>query len=212
MKMKTVKLGLILISALFLAFSLSNTASAHSRVSVGVGFGFPVYNHGFNHHYYGRHYYPYWGPVVVGGSYWYDWGPDYYVDAPPTVVERAPVVIERKTVFAQPQGVNENTFKDLRYKKNELLKKLETDDKAQRKEAISKLAGFSFDDNVRQALENILLSDPDVELRIGATQALVEVKNVKALPALEKARVEDSDANVRKAADQAISKIEGAAS
>lgn len=212
MKMKTVKLGSILISAIILAFFLSNTASAHSRVSVGVGFGFPVYHHGFYHHYYGWHHRPYWGPVVVGGGYWYDPWPDYYVVAPPTVVERASVVIERKTVFVQPQGVNENTFKDLRYKKNELLKKLETGDKAQRKETIGELAGFSFDDNVRQALENILLSDPDTELRIKAAQALGEVRNVKALPALEKAGVEDSDADVRKAADQAIRKIEGTAS
>jgi HEAT repeat protein len=70
------------------------------------------------------------------------------------------------------------------------------------------LAGFSFDDNIRQALEEVLLSDPDAELRQSAAQALGEVKNVKARPALEKARVQDPSEDVRRAADQAIKKLE----
>jgi HEAT repeat protein len=108
----------------------------------------------------------------------------------------------------QPQRVNENTFEDLRYKKNELLTMLETGDKVQRNKSIKELAGFSFDDKVRQALEKVLFSDPDPELRQSAEQALGEVKNDKALPALEKARVQDPSEDVRREADQAIKKLE----
>jgi HEAT repeat protein len=117
------------------------------------------------------------------------------------------VVIEKQTTYAQPQGINENTFEDLRYKKTELLTMLDTGDKVQRNKAIKELAGFSFDDKVRQAIEKVLLSDPDPELRQSAAQALGEVKNIKAKPALEKARVEDSAADVRKAADGSIGKL-----
>ena len=62
-----------------------------------------------------------------------------------------------------------------------ISQKLQTPDKEQRKEAIKELAGFSFDDKVRQALENVLLSDPDPELRKEAAQAFGKVKNTKAL-------------------------------
>jgi len=78
-----------------------------------------------------------------------------------------------------------------------------------RKEAIKELAGFSFDDNVRAALENVLLSDPDPELRKEAAQTFGKVKNTKALAVLEKARVEDSSEDVRKEANQSIKKILG---
>ena len=77
-----------------------------------------------------------------------------------------------------------------------------------RKETIKELAGFSFDDNVRAALENVLLSDPDPELRKEAARAFGVVKNANARAALEKARVEDSSEDVRKEADQTIRKIE----
>ena len=82
-------------------------------------------------------------------------------------------------------------------------------DKELRRGAIGELAGFSFDDNVRATLENILLSDPDPELRAEAANAFGEVKNTGALEALEKARVEDPSADVRRAADDAIKSIEG---
>jgi HEAT repeat protein len=86
---------------------------------------------------------------------------------------------------------------------------LQMPDKEQRKQAIDELAGFSFDDNVRHALENVLLSDPDAQLRKEAAQSFGKVKNTKALAALEKARVEDPNEDVRKAADQTIKKLEG---
>ena len=71
------------------------------------------------------------------------------------------------------------------------------------------MAGFSFDDKVRYALENVLLSDSDAQLRKEAARSFGKVKNTKALAALEKARVEDSSEDVRKEADQSIKKLEG---
>jgi hypothetical protein len=220
--MKTLKYMLIV--AVSLLIGLSNAASARPNVYIGVGFGgHPGFHHGFRpgygfyHHpyYFGppwRYYYPYRETVIVGGGYYYDYGPDYYVVTPPVVVERPPVVVEKQTVIVQPQGFDESTLQlnmNLQYKKSELLKQLQTPDKEPRREAIAELAGFSFDDNVRQALENVLLSDPDPELRIEAAQSFGKVKNAKALAALEKARVEDVSEDVRKEADQSIKKLEG---
>jgi HEAT repeat protein len=98
---------------------------------------------------------------------------------------------------------------DLQYKKSELLKQLQSPNKEQRRGAIRELAGFSFDDNVRYALEKILLSDPDLELRAEAARAFGAIKNANARAALEKARVEDPSADVRRAADEAIRSIAG---
>jgi HEAT repeat protein len=75
-------------------------------------------------------------------------------------------------------------------------------------EAIRELAGFSFDDKVRYALENVLLSDPDAQLREEAARSFGKVNNTKALAALEKARVEDPSEDVRKEADESIKKLE----
>ena len=130
------------------------------------------------------------------------------------------MVVEEKTVIVspnqpqvvQPAEYDEDTgalFEALRYKKSELLIQLQTGNKEERKDAIKALAGFSFDDTVRQALEDILLSDPDVELCKEVIRAFAEVKNTETLPALEKARVEDSRQSVREEADEAIKKIKG---
>jgi hypothetical protein len=221
--MKALRFTLVkTIVAVSLLFGLSNMALARSHVYVGASFGYPGFYYGyypgyrFYHrpYYFGppwRYYYPYRGTIIVGGGCYYNYWPDYYVVTPPVVVENPPVVIEKQTVVAQPQGFDESTLelnKNLQNEKSELLKMLQMPDKEQRKQAIDGLAGFSFDDNVRLALENVLLSDPDVQLRKEAAQSFGKVKNTKALPALEKARVEDPNEDVRKAADQTIKKIE----
>jgi hypothetical protein len=225
--MKTLKYGLVqIVAVMCFLILLSNTASARTSLYIGAGFGHsdfqrgyqPDYRwgpHRYSHHYRyfepvhygwrGRHYRPHVRTIIVGSGYWYCGEPDYYVVTPP------PQVIEKQVVLVQPKDEDKDTqalFEALRYRKSELLKKLQTPDKEQRKEAISELAGFSFDDQVRQALENILLSDPDPELRIQVARVFGEVNNTKALPALEKARVEDPDEDVRKEADNAIKKIE----
>ena len=224
--MKTIKFGLALAAALCLLVWFSNAASAHTSVSVGIGVGYPgfyggyygggPYRYSHPYRYYGpgwgpHHYYPYRETFIVGGDWYYT--PDYYVVAPPAVIERPPVVVEKQVVVVQqPQGPDKDTqalFETMRYKKGELLKKLQTGSKEERKDAINELAGFSFDDKVREALENVLLSDPDPELRKEAAQTFGKVKNVKAIAALEKARVEDSSQDVRKEADNTIRGLKG---
>jgi hypothetical protein len=229
--MKTLRY--MLIAAVSLLIGLSNAALARPSVYIGVGIGGrPGFRGGYRDDYRfshrPKHFEPAWGrrdyrphrqTIIFGGGYWYDRGPDYYVVTQPVVVERPPVVIERQTVVyssppqvVQPQQFDESTLQlnmDLQYKKSELLKQLQAPNKEQRREAIDELAGFSFDDNVRYALQNVLLSDPDPELRAEAAHSFGEVKNINARAALEKARVEDPSVDVRKAADEAIKSIEG---
>ena len=226
-KMKALKFTLVkTIVAVSLLIGLSNAALARPSVYIGVGIGGRPGFHGgyrddyrFSHR--PRYFEPAWGrrdyrprrqTIIIGSGCWYDRGPDYYVVAPPRVIERVPVVIEKQIVFVQPQQFDESTLQlniNLQYKKSELLKQLQAPNKEQRREAIDELAGFSFDDNVRAALENVLLSDPDPELRAEAAHSFGEVKNTGALAALEKARVEDPSVDVRKAADEAISSLNG---
>jgi len=98
-------------------------------------------------------------------------------------------------------------FEKLRQKKAELLQKLRIGNKEARIEAATELAGFSYDDKVKKALEDILLSDPDEQLRRQVALSLGKVKNSNFLPVLEKIRVEDPGEIVRKAADEAIKNI-----
>jgi hypothetical protein len=230
--MKALKFTLVkTIVVVSLLIGLSNAALARPSVYIGVGIGgrpgfhgdyladYRRDSHETPHHYRYREpawswrdYRPHRQTIIFGGGCWYDRGPDYYVVAPPVVVERPPVIVERQTVIVQPQQFDESTLQlniNLQYKKSELLKQLQMPNNELRKEAIKELAGFSFDDNVRAALENVLLSDPDPELRKEAAQTFGKVKNTKALAALEKARVEDSSEDVRKEADQSIKKILG---
>jgi hypothetical protein len=237
--MKTSRFTLVkTIVVVSLLIGLSNAALARTSVYLGIGVGRPGSHHSQrpgshhsrrprSHHsrrpryrfsrrprYSGltwRHSYPRRKTIIISGGRWYDRGSDYYVFASP-VIERPPVIVEKQIVIVQPVEFDESTLqlnKKLQYKKNELLKQLQAPDKEQRMEAIKELAGFSFDDKVRQALENILLSDPDAELRKEAARTFGKVKNTKALAALEKARVEDSSEDVRKEADESIKRIKG---
>ncbi len=231
--MKASKSTLVkMIAIVSLLTGLSNAASARTSIYVGFGVGYqhsrrsychPRYRFHRHNRRFGRsrrHFRPRQQTIILSGGYYYDRGPDYCVVAQPTVIRKTPVVIEKQTVVVstsspqvvQPVEFDESTLelnKKLQSKKNELLKMLETGDKEQRIEAIRELAGFSFDDKVRYALENVLLSDPDAQLRKEAARSFGKVKNIKALPALEKARVEDSSEDVRKEADQSIKKLGG---
>jgi len=223
--MKALKFTLVkTIVAVSLLIGLSNAASARTSIYVGFGVGHSgfhrsyrprrhrVYRHNRRFRQPRRHYRPHRKTIILSGGYWYNRQPDYYVVTTPTIIRKTPVVIEKQTVVVQPQEFDESTLelnKKLQSKKNELLRMLETGDKEQRMEAIRELAGFSFDDKVRYALENVLLSDPDAQLRKEAARSFGKVKNIKALPALEKARVEDSSEDVRKEADQSIKKLGG---
>ena len=97
----------------------------------------------------------------------------------------------------------------LRRKKSEQLKILKIGDKAERIQAIHELAPFSFDDGVRRALEKILLSDPDPEVRKEVAVSFGKTENQLVLAALRQAKEKDPVRDVRQAAYRAIIMIEG---
>jgi HEAT repeat protein len=56
-------------------------------------------------------------------------------------------------------------------------------------------------------MEDVLLKDPNADLRKEVAKAFGKVRNEKAVPALEAVRVGDSDIAVRQEADLAIREI-----
>jgi hypothetical protein len=213
MEMKAAKIALV---SIIILLGISGVALAHTNVSVGIGVGYPSFygGYGWGHHHRSS--------VIIGGYWGYPHYPDYYHYPPPVyyapppplvVIERPPVLVERPPVAqpAQPVPQSRDTqelYDSLRNKKRELLRVLVIGDKQQRIRAINELAGFSFDDNVRLALEKVLLSDGDPDLRLTAAKAFGLVKNHKAVSALEIARVQDPVTEVRIAADQSIKKLQ----
>lgn len=221
----------ILISATVLLIALSNTALSRPSISISIGsrhrnshrnyradYKRRSYktSHRSRHHksrWDRRHYRRHWRPTISRSVYRYDRKLGYCVAVTPMIIEKQTVVFPTSSsLVVQSQRFDENTLQlniNLQRKKIELLEQVQMSDKAQRIEAIRELAGFSFDDKVRYVLENILLSEPDSELRVEAAQALGNSNNIKALAVLEKARVEDSSEDVRKATNEAIKKLEG---
>lgn len=108
-----------------------------------------------------------------------------------------------------PDADTAEELERLRRKKSELLKVLKIGDKERRVQAIRDLAGFSSDDGVRKALESVLLSDPDPELRRQVATSFGRTENRKVVAALEEAKSTDSDKEVRQAAYRAIILIKG---
>ncbi len=186
--MKTAKLPIFII----LAALLLTLTPAYTSVSFAGG------HHGGHHGGHGDWYggflfsFPLWFPPVVYAP-------------PPPVVYQPPVVVTPPP--APTPKVNYNGLDKIRLKKENLLNQLKSPSKPERLSAVIELAGFSFDERVKAELENILLSDPDPAMRITAATAFAKVKNQGALPTLEKVRVQDSDAGVRQAADDAIRQI-----
>ena len=225
--MKTTKListliGLVLFLALF-----TNTAFGRVGFYMGVGVGhgpsFHSSRHYRPHHFYNPRYYHHYRPwhrpgfsLRIGGCCPIIVSPPVVVDTP-IVVEVPSVVTERRVVVEEPvyyedTGNDDDTarlFEELRQRKSELLKKLRIGDKEKSIEAIRELAGFSFDDEVRNSLEEVLLTNPDVELRIEVAKAFGRTTNQKVLAALQQAKVYDSSMEVRLEAHNAILKIKG---
>ena len=223
--MKTARIILVqTVVIVSLLTGLSNTALGRSSLSIGFGVGHPGFysghrscfppgpRHRRRYHYRERRwqYYPTYPRSVIVYRHWTDSKPVSYIVTQPTIIERTPMAIEKDTVVVQPKYDEETMalFEALRYRKSELLRTIEIGDNEHRLDAIVELAGFSFDDKVRNALEKVLFSDPDSELRQAAARSLGKVKNVKARAALEKARVQDPNVNVRKEADRSLDKIE----
>jgi len=204
--MKTIKILAVIMLAGCLGISTSNAFAGHrSSFRAGVGC---VPHH--NHHRHFRSHHHYWG------GYW--WYPsvgftvvDYWPGDYPVVVEKQTVIVREPAVVNVTANakLDDETFADIRNKKSELVKKLMIGDKAARMNAIAELAGFTFDDTVREKLSVIILSDPDPELRKEVAKSFGKMKNEKVLPVLEKVKVSDSDAEVRQEADRSINQIKG---
>ncbi len=211
--MKTLRFRLVQIAVLCSLIWLPDMALARTSISVSFGSGhqysrrsyrpdnrrrsnsFPHRNRNFRpvgSSWRSQYYRPRINTIVVGSGFYYRTEPYY-------VVTTTPKVIEKRVIVVQPRYDGSTDL---------LLDRLAWGNKWQRLEAIENLAEFSFDDKIRKALENVLLSDPDPELRKQVARVFGEVKNTQALPALEKARVEDSNEDVRKEADNAIKKID----
>jgi len=129
----------------------------------------------------------------------------------PKVITTSQAVPKTREYYWE-KGYDENRaelFEKLLRKKSELLKTLKIGNKKKRIEAIRDLAGFSFDGNVKKALEDVLLSDPDPELRQQVAESLGKTANENVVAALQKAKVEDSNREVRQEAYKALIKIKG---
>ncbi len=223
--MKTLKLASIIIVSVWLVFLSSNTSWAgHTSFYVGVGHSshFPTGKHYYRHNYrrgFFRPRYYHWAGYgcFPRTHYWVmNYQPIEIVDWPVVVETRNVVITEREKAdigaYSSTPELNEETlklFENIRHKKSQLIEQLKSEDKAERMKAIAELAGFTFDDKVREEMEKILLSDPDPELRKEVAKSFGKVVNEKVVAVLEKVRVSDPDMAVRQEADKSIKKIAG---
>ena len=177
----------------------------HTNYSFSFGFGYygpGPYYYPFYYPYYSHYYYPSYYPYYP----YYDSPGVVYVGPPaaPHVVVQQPIVVQQ---YSNPAPAYGGDLDKIREKKAQLLGQLQQGDKTERLHAIDQLAGFSYDDQVRGAMENVLQSDPDALIRKAVVEAFGKVKNQKPLGVLEKVRVADSDREVREAADRSINQI-----
>lgn len=215
--MKGAKSNLAAGGLLLLLVLLPGTTAA--RVSFGISIGSPFVYHypGFHHGWYPycRSYpyygwYPYYGRhssselgIWIGGYH------PIVVD-PPVIVHREVVTkAEVRDCQSLPDAQTAEQLERLRQKKSELLKVLRIGDKERRIQAIGDLAGYSSDDGVRKALENVLLTDPDPQLRRQVATSFGKTENRKVVAALEEAKATDSSKEVRQAAYRSIILIKG---
>ena len=97
----------------------------------------------------------------------------------------------------------------MRRHQNELLKVVKIGDKENRISAIHELTPFSSNSRVRAALEDVLLSDPEAEVRKQVATSLGKTSNPKVTRALKMAKAKAPDRGVRQAAYRSIIMIEG---
>lgn len=219
--MKPIRTALVVV-VLFSVILLPNRVSARSSFYLGFGYHHPNYYwDSFPHHrrhsgYYGwggRHYWR--RPFGSSGvRFWADdcrssimVGIPIVLESPKVRTKKVVTVKSKKCLYSATDPETQELFERLRNKKSQLLKDLKQEDKDQRLKAIRELAGFTFDDKVRQGLEEILLSDPDPELRKEVAKSFGKARNKNALPALEKVKAEDSVKEVREEAEKALKRI-----
>lgn len=236
--MRSRKLSLVVWGFALLLFCLSNAAEAHISVglSIGTSFGhrYPGYGYGYGPYhpwpggYYSwldRDYYSWWD------AGWYSPFPrrhywpgrshssvGIWIGSYHPMGVGAPVMIDRNSVgSARSKAIDpaKNPTADaylseaMRKLKSEQLKILKIGDKEQRIQAIRELAPFSFDNEIRLALEKVLLTDPDPQLRQEVAVLFGKTENQLVLAALTEAKEKDHVREVRQAAYRSIIMIKG---
>ena len=228
--MKSFKPGIAIVGFGLLLFCVSNASQA--RVSIGLSIG-TSFGHRYPGSCYGYHSYDPW----YGGYYsWWDtnWHSHFprrhywprrsrssvgiWIGHCTPAVVGVPVIVGRSSVGtarrntsdpAQTSASNVRLSEAMRKKNSEQLKILKSGDKEERIQAIRELAPFSFDNGIRQALENVLLSDPDPEIRQEVAVSFGKTENQLVLAALKEAKEKDPVRDVRQAAYKAIILIKG---
>jgi hypothetical protein len=234
-EMKGVKVSTVGVGSVLLLLFLANTVEGRLSFGISVGIPFVYHNPGFHYGCYpsygwhtgyyrwsdaGRYRsiryfrpsYPYRGRSLCSSELGIWIG-----NCLPIVIDPPPVTVHSEVVArpgdhrcgTTPDGDTAEQLEKLKQKKNELLKVLRIGDKERRLRAIRDLAGLSCDDTVRKALEKVLLSDPDPELRKEVATSFGKTENRKVVAALEEAKATDSSREVRQAAYRAIILIKG---
>jgi hypothetical protein len=205
-KMKAVRFRLA-IGGLICLLVLTGTAKARIHLSIGLGTSFGhhyprYYGHGYPHHrWYGGYYGPWPGHCYSPrSSLWIH--QSYPIVLSPPLRVKTPA--ENPRPKPQPQ-----LSQSMRQQQSELLKVLKIGDKENRIGAICELASFYFDEKAQAALEDILLTDPDPEIRKKIATSLGKTANARVTPALKIARAKDPDRGVRQAAYRSLIMIEG---
>ncbi|KPK44725.1 MAG: hypothetical protein AMJ65_02205 [Phycisphaerae bacterium SG8_4] len=212
--MRAIKSRLAAVGLICLLLLLTDTATARVRISIGLGTSF---GHHYGHYYgprYPHHRWygwwtgchdPWWGHSHWPGHY-YPSGSSFWIHQTfPIVINPRPRVKAPADNPAPKPQISQRTRQQL----SELLKVLKIGDKASRLGAIRELAPFSFDAKVRAALEEVLLSDSEAELRKQVATSLGGTENSDVTAALKIAKAKDADRGVRQAAYRAIIMIEG---
>ncbi len=211
--------------------------AAEGKISLGISIGSGrCYSH-YRHYpsYYHHRYYSPFGPRYTWhdyGHYWpsyryyrrphYSSGVSIYVDDVQSVIDsirgkdsraKAKKVknpnAPNEDYWAASGKSNEELFTEIRLKKADLLELIKSPEKELRAKAVEGLVGFCFDKEVRAAMEDVLLSDPEVELRRQAAKALGRVSNKEVLSALQAAKAGDPDHGVRQEAYKSIILVKG---
>ena len=232
--MRFSKIGLIITGFVFLLLCLTSAAEARVSwgLSIGTSFGYPYPGYYPCDPWYNGYYtwldrdrYVWWDSGWYGRfprrHYWpgrsYSSVGVWLGDCRPSVIGTS-VLVSRSSIGSAcskaidpPKSPAADTQMNeaIRKKKSEQLKVLKIGDKEKRIEAIHELAAFASDNQVRQALEKVLLSDPDPELRKEVAVSLGKTENLNVLAALTQAKENDPDRDVRQAAYRSIIMIKG---
>jgi hypothetical protein len=223
--MKSIRYSLVATAFTLLLVCFAGAAQARISLSLGIGASF---HNRYPGSYYG--YYPY-RPWYDGYYTWWDTGwysrshrhhhwPGRYRSSSlgiwigggyPVVVDPPVVVYDppASTHPAKNPAPDPQVSEAVRKQKSELLKVLKIGDKEKRLQAIDELTAFSYDNKVKTALVEVLLSDPDPDLRKEVAVSFGKTANPLVVPALTQAKDNDPVRDVRQAAYRSLIKIKG---